>query len=576
MSPVVLEELLERLSVTEEQLAPAPPLSFPEIGYGYRSGRSFGYSVLLHQLVLLVIVFSSHYALMRTVEAVPLRLETAEPVGKLLYLPTLGGGSEGAGKTGGGSGSEPDLSSGVRARSRRGFAYPGPQPMVSDPPRATLGIQTILQPTLINPPLVRQFMPLPNIAKPTEVAVAEPPKPVIKILAGELRLRPRADTPIVAPKLTLPISAASQPPAMDASAPIIPRLLPAKPPVPGPAEISQVPMDRRSPSGLLVLNAVPPPPDVPRNVPRVEARSLFAVAPGDVTVIAAPGAGSKGGVAPSMAAGLGSPTDVATGDALAEAPAGGRAKDESGSGNGNGGKYGSAKGSGLNPAGESAGTGRGTTTATAGAGSGAGAGATVGSGKGAGSAAGSGGFPGITISGGRYGNNDPAGLRSSLTPHHQTSYSMTITSTASSGGGLKDFGVFQNEKIYTVYLDMRGNDNDEDRTPSWTLQYAVLQPQAQDTAERITGTPTSPYATLKQVPDFSADLLAKCAHQLIVTSAILNATGQLEQISMKQSPDPQINGPLIEALKNWTFQPALIDGKPVALKILLGIHLSGK
>jgi hypothetical protein len=575
MSPVVLEELLERLSVTEEQIAPAQPLSFREIGYGYRSGRSFGYSVLLHQLMLVVIVFSSHYALVRTVDAVPLRLETAEPVGKLLYLPTLGGGSEGAGKTGGGSGSEPNLSSGVRARSRRGFAYPGPQPMVSDPPRATLGIQTILQPALINPPLVRQFMPLPNIAKPAEVAVAEPPKPVIKILAGELRLRRAPDQPIVAPQLKLPIAAASQPPAMDASAPIIPRLLPAKPPVPGPAE-TQVPMDRRSPSGLLVLNAVPPPPDVPRNVPRVEARSLFAVAPGDVTVIAEPGAGSKGGAQPSMAAGLGSPTDVATGDALAEAPAGGRTKDESGSGNGSGGKYGSAKGSGLNPAGESAGTGRGTTTATAGAGSGVGAGTTVGSGKGAGSAAGSGGFPGITISGGRYGNNDPAGLRSSLTPHHQTSYAMTITSTASSGGGLKDFGVFQNEKIYTVYLDMRANDNDEDRTASWTLQYAVLQPQAPDAAERIKGTLTPPYATLKQVPDFSAGVLAKCAHQLIVASAILNTTGQLEQVSVKQAPDPQINGPLIEALKNWTFQPALIDGKPVALKILLGIHLSGK
>jgi len=90
MSPVVLEELLERLSVTEEQIAPAQPLSFREIGYGFRSGRNFGYSVLMHQLVLVVIVFSSHYAFVRTVEAVPPRLETAEPVGKLLYLPTLG------------------------------------------------------------------------------------------------------------------------------------------------------------------------------------------------------------------------------------------------------------------------------------------------------------------------------------------------------------------------------------------------------------------------------------------------------------------------------------------------------
>jgi len=280
-----------------------------------------------------------------------------------------------------------------------------------------------------------------------------------------------------------------------------------------------------------------------------------------------------------MAAGTGTPADVASGDALAEAATGGSVKNSTknstGSGTGDGGKYGSAKGSGLNPAGAGEGTGSGR-GATAGAGTGAGAGTTLGSGKGAGSAAGSGGFPGITISGGRYGNGNggAAGLHASLTPHVQTSYAMTITSTASSGGGLPDFGIFQNEKVYTVYLDMRAND--EDRNPTWTLQYAVLQPQAVDPAQRIRGTPTPPYATLKQVPDFGAEVAAKCVHQLIVASAILNVTGQLEQVTVKQSPDPRVNDPLIEALKNWTFQPAQIDGKPVALKILMGIRLAGR
>src|SRR5258706_15098114 len=184
MSPAVLEDLLESLSVPEEKHAPPPPLSFREIGYGYRTGRSFGFSVLLHQIVLLLILFWGHFAFVRRVEAVPPRLETAVSVDKVLYLPTLGGGSEGAGKTGGGSGSEPEVSQGVRARSRRGFAYPGPQPVVSDPPRATLGIQTILQPALKNPPVWKQFIPLPNIARPAEVAVAEPPQPVIKNFAG--------------------------------------------------------------------------------------------------------------------------------------------------------------------------------------------------------------------------------------------------------------------------------------------------------------------------------------------------------------------------------------------------------
>jgi hypothetical protein len=165
-------------------------------------------------------------------------------------------------------------------------------------------------------------------------------------------------------------------------------------------------------------------------------------------------------------------------------------------------------------------------------------------------------------------------MHSTLTPHKQTSYSMTITSTASSGGGLADFGVFHDEKIYTVYLDMRANE--EDHTASWILQYAVVQPATGDPADRIRGTPTPPYATLKQVPDFSSEIIAKTAHQMIVVSGVLNVTGQLEQLSVKQSPDPRIEGPLIEALKNWTFQPAQVDGNPVALKMLLGIRLAGR
>src|SRR5713226_4073904 len=228
MSPVVLEDLLERLSLPEKRPAPAPPLSFREIGYGYSTGRSLGYSVLLHQFVLLLVVLWGHFTFVRTVEARPRRLDNAVAIDRVLYLPTLGGGSEGAGKAGGGSGSESDLSQGVRARGRRGFAYPGPQPVVSDPPRATLGIQTILQPALNNPPLLRRFIPLPNIERPAEVAVAEPPKPVIRVLAGEMALRRPAEKPIAAPKITLPIAAASQPPVLDASQPVVPRLLPAK------------------------------------------------------------------------------------------------------------------------------------------------------------------------------------------------------------------------------------------------------------------------------------------------------------------------------------------------------------
>jgi Gram-negative bacterial TonB protein C-terminal len=79
---------------------------------------------------------------------------------------------------------------------------------------------------------------------------------------------------------------------------------------------------------------------------------------------------------------------------------------------------------------------------------------------------------------------------------------------------------------------------------------------------------------LKQVPEFPADIVRKYRHQMIVASAILQADGKLEQVAIRQSPEQQLAEPPIEALQHWLFEPAKIDGKPVALKILLGIRLA--
>jgi hypothetical protein len=61
---------------------------------------------------------------------------------------------------------------------------------------------------------------------------------------------------------------------------------------------------------------------------------------------------------------------------------------------------------------------------------------------------------------------------------------------------------------------------------------------------------------------------------MIVTSAILQPDGKLEHVAIRQSPEQQLAEPLIETQQHWLFEPAKIDGKPVALKILLGIRLA--
>ena len=564
-NPVDWEELLRPSSAEAQDIPDQPPLSFREIGTGYRPGRSFGFSVLAHQLAFLVILISSgRFAFVHAAEVVPPDLQSAKTNGPL-YLPTIGGGNEGDGQQGGAAGSTAEASTGLRARGHKGFAYPGPQPLVSAPPMAKLGIQTILQPMLKNPPILQKTFALPNLAIAPAPPPPEPSKPVMKVESGRIAVRP-VEKIVRAPKLSLPVAESSAMPDLTTDSGPMPQAPPPKP-IPQPVRPSDVPVNSRGQQGLLVLNAIPPPPDVIAKVPLGEARSLFAVAPGESTLIADPSAGSKGGGASTKSTGNGTPSDNANGDAIADVPSGGGSgMGSSGSGVGSGAKYGTGTGAGLNSGVEGSGGGRGS---AAGTGTGSGTGNALGSGRGAGNAAGAGGFPGISIRGGSYGNGS-GDIHPKLTPRNQTSYGMTITSTASSGGGLPDFGVFQNQKVYTVYLDMRVGD--DDTAPSWTLQYAPLQPTSGQ-AGGAPKQPTPPYATLKQVPELTPELAAACAHKMIVVAGVLTADGKLEQLSVKKTPDPQVNSVVTDALSNWTFQPSLIDGKPIALKVMMGIRL---
>ncbi len=540
---------------------PLPPITFGEVKYGYRPGRSLGFSAICHALGIVVILFWGRYAFVYTPRLTSIPLEVVH-TDSVLYLPTFGGGSAGGGRAGGGSGQPGKVAPNLPARSRRGFAYRGPQPMVSDPPRATLGIQTILQPSLDHAPLLHKYLPLPNIIRP---AVAPAPKPLV-VKSQPLAIR--HEQTVAAPKLTLPKASSTTLGDLTASATAIPQR-PAPPHAP---DVSDVPVGVQPQDGLLVLNAVPPPPDVQASIPRGEARSRFAVSPAEATIIAEPAAGVKGGTA-GAAAGSGGRADKSTGDTIGEALGGGNGNSHAAgaSGTGSGGLHGAGHGSGLNATVSGSGTGRGNAS---GSGAGTGVGASAGTGGGAGSAPGSGGFPGITIQGSHTGGAGIPSLRATLGPRRQTSYSMTIVSTPSSGGGLPDFGVFQNEKVYTVYLDMRASD--EDPAPSWTLQYAVLQPPAKpgDTPSRINGTPTPPLVSLKVIPPLDPDILRKCARHVIVASAIMDTSGKLEDVSVRESPEAKVTAPLIEALKNWIFEPAQIDGQPVALKVLFGIRLT--
>jgi outer membrane biosynthesis protein TonB len=77
----------------------------------------------------------------------------------------------------------------------------------------------------------------------------------------------------------------------------------------------------------------------------------------------------------------------------------------------------------------------------------------------------------------------------------------------------------------------------------------------------------------KEVPQFPIELVRQHNSGLIVVYAIADRDGKLASLEVKQTPDTQLNRPLLEALAQWRFRPAEMDGQAVAVKLLLGVPL---
>jgi TonB family protein len=173
--------------------------------------------------------------------------------------------------------------------------------------------------------------------------------------------------------------------------------------------------------------------------------------------------------------------------------------------------------------------------------------------------------------------NSPASGKSAPPPL-QTSYGITILASGGSGGGLPDFGVFVNDQVHTVYLDMRRTIQDEPIT--WTVEFGVKQPEATSADERVATVRGQqevilPFPIDKQRPVMSQDLVRKYSGRLVVAYAVVTPEGKMEQLSIKQSPDPAVNDSVLSALRNWTFRPARRNGEVISAKILLGIPVRG-
>ena len=142
------------------------------------------------------------------------------------------------------------------------------------------------------------------------------------------------------------------------------------------------------------------------------------------------------------------------------------------------------------------------------------------------------------------------------------------------GGGLNLYGAMPCGRVDTVFLQMPGGD--------WTLEYcepktaaapaasAAVRTQNQPTVIHLENPLTPPDAETRF--DFQrTPVPPEKARKLIVLKGVLHDDGSVDQVQIYQGLVPQMDEAARLALTQWKFKPALREGKPVTVNIMVGI-----
>ena len=147
--------------------------------------------------------------------------------------------------------------------------------------------------------------------------------------------------------------------------------------------------------------------------------------------------------------------------------------------------------------------------------------------------------------------------------------SLTVAVGPMGGGGLDAYGALHCGKIYSIFLPMPGK--------SWAMQYCLKSDAAEQSA---TERPTTVVHLDKGLipPDVESRfdfrrlaLPPEKAHKLIVLKGTLRDDGTPENVEIYQSVLAEMDEAARAAFRQWRFKPAMRDGKPVPVEILIGI-----
>lgn len=147
--------------------------------------------------------------------------------------------------------------------------------------------------------------------------------------------------------------------------------------------------------------------------------------------------------------------------------------------------------------------------------------------------------------------------------------SMVISSGPIGGGGLNVYGALNCGKIYSIFLPMPGK--------SWSLQYCDRQatnalPNPRSAVVRLANPLLPPDVDLQHRYDFKRTAVqGPNANHPIILKGVIGTDGTVQQLVVYRGVSPILDEAARIAFGRWRFKPAMRDGKPVPVEILVGI-----
>ena len=410
--------------------------------------------------------------------------------------------------------------------------FAGTQEIISDFPNAVNRVQTIRRPDLVAPPELKFPLRLQSV-----VILPTPAAPRFSPRRAEVQV-PIPEATVALPKLVSVPQAVSTVPAEPA---------PSTDAVQSTVSSPVVELQTARRKAIIVVNAVSVAPDPAAQIPDAQLSGNLVVGPSlGRAVLGKSSPGSDGRSAESS----GSNNSTAVSQPYKAGSAGTDITDGGGASNHSTGAVSgniAGTGSGIAPV---AGPGSGSAAARGNSNSGVTGRGTSSSGAG-----------GISISGGSSGRNGGLGSRS--VPMSR-SYGITIISGGSSGGAGRDMGIFdRSETVFSVAIPM----GDAGGGPDWPMQYAML-----NHGEPGAGLLVPPFAQKKVAATMPRTQLAAGQGPVFVTG-VIDEAGKLQSLRTIRAQDAR-SQPAIQALQQWQFLPAQLDGRPVASKVLIGVTVT--